>query len=73
MQVAYVCVLPVFYTVCVQWRIDALGAPATPGGAVLRGRQICLCSGVLLCQSLSPIISEAGFLRSSLKTNVFTE
>ena len=32
----------------VQWRNDAPGAPATPGGAVLRGRQIVIKCGTIL-------------------------
>ena len=31
-----------------QWRNDAPGAPATPGGAVLRGRQIVIKCGTIL-------------------------
>ena len=33
---------------CTQWRNDAPGAPATPGGAVLRGRQIVIKYGTIL-------------------------
>ena len=38
----------VSYSESSQWRNDAPEAPATPGGAVLRGRQIVIKCGTIL-------------------------